>query len=121
MLSDQVNAGVQRRASGEGKPGDILLPLLCSSVFTADHAAGDMVAAATLSLTVDCQPLAYFAPDIASVAQRAIAIPKGYHLVSFSAFVYASHLTSQGGTLTVDAIAYLKHDVVVNSERFAGK
>ena len=119
-LSDQVGNAVSSQASAEEKPGDILLPLSCNNVLTSTHHAGDLASVATLTLVEVCSPLAYFAPDIASVAQRAIAIPRGYHLVSFSAFVYASHLTSTGGTLTVDAIAYLKHNAIVGSQSHYG-
>lgn len=120
-LADLAKTEVNNQASGEEKPGDILLPLSCKSTFTASHQAGDQAASAVLTLVAVCHPLAYFAPDIIRVAQQDIALPRGYRLISFSAFVYASHLTSQGGTLTVQAIAYLKQNTPVVHYRFAGK
>ncbi len=121
-LAQMISAEVNTAASGEEKPGDIFLPLSCKSTLTANHRAGDQAASSTLSLVEVCHPLAYFAPAIAAVAQRAIAIPKGFHLVSFSAFVFASHLTSHGGTLTIEAIAYLKHNaIMVNAYHSGGK
>ena len=122
QVSDQVGKAVNTAISAEAKPGDVLLPLQCHNTLTSNHRAGDQASSATLTLTENCQPLAYFAPDIATAAQRAIAIPKGYHLVSFSAFVFASRLSASGGTLSVEVLAYLAHNaVVVSTSHFAGK
>ncbi|HEX7735303.1 MAG TPA: baseplate J/gp47 family protein [Ktedonobacteraceae bacterium] len=121
-LAAQVNDAVNAQAQQEVKPGFILLPLDCTTTFSASHQAGDQAAASLLALTKTCTPLVYSAVDIEKLAQRSIAIPQFYHLVSFTALVVQSNVTAQGGTLTVHAIAYLKHNVVpVHTYRFPGK
>jgi hypothetical protein len=57
-----------------------------------------------------CTPLAYFAGDIEAATRQRLTTPKGYHLVSFSAFVAESHTAAAGGTLTIQAIAYLRRN-----------
>lgn len=121
-LTTQADEAVNGQAQQETRPGTILLPLDCAGTLVASHQAGDQALASTLTLTKTCTPLAYAATDIAKQAQLRIAIPKGYHLVSFSAFVAGSNIGAQGGTLTVQAIAYLKQDTpVVRTSHFAGK
>jgi hypothetical protein len=121
QLSDLVNGKVEAAANREEKPGEILLPLQCSKTFTANHNAGDQAMDATIRLVGICQPLAYYAPDIARVAQRLLSMPKGYHLISFSAFVMKSATNTQR-TVTVQAISYIKQDEpIIKTYRFAGK
>ncbi len=120
-LTAQVNAAVRSQANKEARPGDVLLPLDCNSSLSSDHQAGDEAASAVITLTQVCTPLAYFAPDIETIAQRSIPIPKGYQFVSFVAFVAQSHLHAQGGTLTIQAIVYLKRMPRISTYRFAGE
>jgi len=117
-LSTQIDEAVNYEAQQETKPGNILFPLDCAAMFSTSHEAGEQAVASLLTFTKTCTPLAYSAVDIEKFAQQSIAIPRDYHLVSFSALVLRSNLTAQGGTLTVEAIAYLKHDT---RHRFAGK
>ena len=122
ILMSQVNGTVNDQAQQETKPGYILLPLQCSQTLKASQQPGDQASTATLTLTETCNPLAYFAGDIATVSQRLFPIPRGYHLVSFTVLVLDSHTTPAGGTLTVHAIAYLKQDTpIVHPYHFAGK
>jgi len=89
---------------------------------SASHQAGDQAANSTITLTEICTPLAYFAPDIATQARQRLTIPNDYQLVSFTAVVVDSQVTTTSGTLTVRAIAYLKRiRLVVSPYRFAGK
>jgi hypothetical protein len=121
-VTSQVSTAINDLAQGEIQPGYILLPLDCKTTLSANHSAGDHVGTAILTLTEVCTPLAYFAPDIAFAAQQRITIPKGYHLVSFSALVAQSNVTSAGGTLTVQAVAYLKQNTpIISPYHFAGK
>jgi hypothetical protein len=121
-LTGQVSAAMNDQAQREMKPGLILLPLNCSPTLTSDHQPGDEVSSAILTLKESCTPLAYFAGAIAAVSQHGFTLPQGYHLVSFTALVLDSHTTATEGTLTVQAIAYLKQNTAtVRTYHFAGK
>lgn len=121
-LASQMNEAANTQAQQEVKPGYITLPLHCTERFLASHQAGDEAASSLLTFTKTCTPLAYNAADIEMLAQQRIAIPRGLHLVSFSALVLQSHVTAQGGALRVEAIAYLKYNTpIVSTYHFAGK
>jgi hypothetical protein len=122
QITSQVNSAINDQARGEIRAGYILLPLDCKTNLSANHNAGDHVASAIITLIETCIPLAYFAPNIAAKAQLHFQIPQGYHLVSFSAYVAQSNVTAKGGTLIVQAVAYLKQNTQVSKNyRFAGK
>ncbi|SRR5579875_1155755 len=104
LVSEQVNGQVAR----EEKPGDVFLPFSSQKTFTDTHQAGDLATSTAISLVETCEPLAYFAPDVERAAQQLVAIPRGYQLVSFSADIFKSRLSANGGTLSVEAIAYLR-------------
>jgi hypothetical protein len=108
-LATQVDAVVNIRVQQEVKTGNVLLPLSCTTTFSASHQAGDQAASSLLTLIKACTPLVYTSTDIESLARRSIAVPQGYRLVSFAAFITQSNVTVQGGTIIVKAIAYLKH------------
>lgn len=109
-LTAQVDGTVNIQAEREVKPGYIQLPLDCKISFSASHQAGDQVVASVLTLMKTCALLAYSTADVEKLAQRSIATPKVYRLVSFVAFVTRNNVTAQGGTLTVHATAYLKRE-----------
>jgi hypothetical protein len=121
-LTTGVDEAVNHQAQQETRPGMVLLPLDCKTAFSASHAAGEQAASSTLTLTKTCTPLAYFVPEVEVLAERLVRIPPDFHLVSFVAFVAASHVTATGGTLTVQATAYLKQNTLwVSTYHFAGK
>jgi hypothetical protein len=121
-LISQVNSAITSQEQAETKSGYILLPLDCSQTLTANHQPGNQAGAAILTLKETCTPVAYLAPDIATLAQRLFTLPQGYRLVSFTALVAQSHANAQGGTLTIRAVAYLKQNApVVHLYHFAGK
>lgn len=118
-LTAQVDNAVNTQAQREVKPGTIMLPIGCTTTFVASHQVGDQASSSLLALTKICTLLAYSTTDIEKLAQRSIAIPQGYRLLSSSAFVVTSHVTTTRGTLTVRAIIYLKQDrSTVRSSRF---
>lgn len=121
-LTAQVDNASNAQAEQERRPGYILLPLDCATVFSASHRAGDHVSSSLLMLTKTCKPLAYLAVDIEKVAQFSITIPRDYHLVSLSALVVQSSIATEGGIITVHVIAYLKHNIAaINTYHFPGK
>lgn len=107
-ITSQVAQNVSAQIQKETPPGAILLDQSCHQTVTANHQAGDQVKSAVISMVETCSPLAYFGADVATKAQKAIAIPGGYHTTFFSAII----LSVQGRSMVVSAIVYLKMDTI---------
>jgi hypothetical protein len=119
-LTTQVSTAINNQAQQETKPGYILLPLHCFPTLTANHQPGDQVRAAIITFKETCTTFAYFAVDIETTTKHFFTIPHGFHLVSFTALVLSSNTTTSGGTLNVQAIAYLKQDRPIVTLHYAG-